>query len=148
LHNFIQKDLNFDTHQLASFFLTDDLWSKGLELTLIDMENDAGPAAIPMDSVKMSDLLKQKKERLLYVFDIFSDRCFFIELTDIIQPAADEIYPRCAVSVGEAPRQLIIEDIAVEDIFSDDTFDEILNDIDFIDNNSDYNPEDIPDQDY
>lgn len=147
-HNFIQKDLGYDSHQLASFFLTDEQWNKGLELTLIDMENDAGPAAIPMDSVKMSDLLKQKKERLLYVFDIFSDRCFFIELTAIFQPDPEMIYPLCATSVGNAPEQLLIEDISMDDLLNDDTLDEIMNDIDSIDNDINFNPEDISDEDY
>lgn len=148
-HQFIQNDLLFDSHQLASFFLTDEQWNKGLELTLIDMENDAGPAAIPMDSVKMSDLFKQKKERLLYVFDIFSDRCFFLELTGIAQPDADEKYPRCVSSIGQAPEQLVIEDISLDDIYADDdSFDEIVNDIGSFDNDSDFNPDDISEEDY
>lgn len=147
-HSFIQKDLSFDPQQLASFFLTDEQWNKGLELTLIDMENDAGPAAIPMDSVKMNDLLKNKKERLLYVFDIFSDRCFFIELSDILQPNADTLYPRCTTSVGDAPEQLVIEEISLNDDFSDDSFEDIMNDIDSIDNDIDFNAEDINDEDF
>jgi hypothetical protein len=129
-HNFIQDDLDFDPHQLASFFLTDEQWNKGLELTLIDMENDAGPAAIPMDSVKVVDLIKNKKERLLYVFDIFSDRCFFLELSDIFEPMVDEIYPRCSTSVGTPPDQLQIDEILLDDILLDEEgFDEITNDI-------------------
>ncbi|PKP35000.1 MAG: hypothetical protein CVT98_10450 [Bacteroidetes bacterium HGW-Bacteroidetes-15] len=97
----------------------------------------------------MSDLLKQKKERLLYVFDIFSDRCFFLELTNISQPDADEKYPRCASSIGQAPEQLVIEDISLDDIYADDdSFDDIVNDIGSFDNDSDFNPEDISDEDY
>jgi hypothetical protein len=129
-HNFIQEDLEYDPFQLASFFLTDEQWNKGLELTLIDMENDAGLAAIPMNSVKICDLIKEKKDRLLYVFDIFSDRCFFIELSNIIEPLVDANYPRCTASVGEPPEQLIIEEISIDDIFSEEgEFDEITNDI-------------------
>jgi hypothetical protein len=128
-HKYIQTDLHYDTSQLASFFITDEQWNKGLELTLIDMENDAGPAAIPMESVKLSDLLKKKKERLLYVFDIFSDRCFFLELSDISEPNKDLSYPNCISTVGEPPEQLIIEDISIEDILYDESFDEITNDI-------------------
>ena len=131
-HSFIQKNLDFESSQLASFFLTDEYWNKGLELTLIDMENDAGPVAIPMESVKLQDLLKHKKERLLYVFDIFSDRCFFIELHDITKPDPHKHCPICTASAGDAPDQLSLEgidpNINISD-FDDDTFDDIVNDI-------------------
>lgn len=129
-HKFLQSDLEYDPSQLASFFITDEQWNKGLELTLIDMENDAGPAAIPMESVKLSDLLKNKKDRLLYVFDIFSDRCYFIELSDISQPQPDVKYPRCKTAVGTPPEQLVLGDISMDDILEDeDEFGEITNDI-------------------
>jgi hypothetical protein len=129
-HNFIQEDLDYEPSQLASFFLTDEHWNKGLELTLIDMENDAGPAAIPMESVKLHDLVKHKKERLLYVFDIFSDRGFFVELLDIMKVTSGTHYPRCSASVGDAPNQLMIEDVDLDSLALDDeVLDEIVNDI-------------------
>lgn len=146
-HNFIQKDLSYDSHLLASFFLTDEQWNKGLELTLIDMENDAGPAAIPMDSVKLNDLLKKKKDRLIYVFDIFSDRCFFLELTDITQPNCEIKYPLCKTSVGKAPEQLSIDDLP-KDSYTEDEFDEITNDIGSFDNDVDFDAEAFSEEDY
>lgn len=146
-HNFIQEDLGYDANQLTSFFITDEQWNKGLELTLIDMENDAGPAAVPMESVKLSDLLKHKKERLLYVFDIFSDRCFFMELSDIFEPIPNVNYPICKISVGTPPQQIIIEDISMDDVLEDDDWDEITNDIGSIDE-IDFDIEDFTDADY
>ena len=131
-HTFIQKNLNYDPHLLASFFLTDEHWNKGMELTLIDMENDAGPAAIPMETVKINDLIKHKKERLLYVFDIFSDRAFFIELFDIHPPETNKKYPLCKAVIGEPPIQTEIEDIKfTSTTFDEDLLDEISNDIGF-----------------
>jgi len=129
-HHFIQKNLDYEETQLASFFLTDEYWNKGLELTLIDMENDAGPAAIPMESVKLHELLKHKKERMLYVFDIFSDRGFFLELHDIIKPNPGYHYPKCTASVGDAPEQLLIEDVDLDSLsFDNGPIDDIINDI-------------------
>lgn len=130
LHKFIQDDLGYNSDQLASFFITDEHWNKGLELTLIDMENDAGLAAIPMDSVKLSDLLKSKKDRFIYVFDIFSDRCFFIELAEITEPAEGKDYPYCKVSIGTPPEQIVLDVVSITDILDDDNFDEITNEID------------------
>jgi hypothetical protein len=136
-HNFIQENLSYDSHLLASFFLTDEHWNKGMELTLIDMENDAGPAAIPMESIKINDLLKHKKERLLYVFDIFSDRAFFLELFDIYQPEPGEEYPICSAVIGDPPIQTELEDIKyTANSLNDDLLDEISNDIGFDDDYS------------
>jgi hypothetical protein len=134
-HNFIQGDLNFDKHQLASFFLADEHWNKGMELTLLDMQNDTGFAAIPMETVKLCDLLKTKKERLLYIFDIFSDRAFFIEIIDIFEPKASTSYPLCTSSIGEAPEQILIDlnidEAEEEDELFDDSFNDFSSDEDF-----------------
>ncbi len=146
-HNFIQNDLGYDSSQLASFFLTDEHWNKGMELTLIDMENDAGMAAIPMETVKLFELLKNKKDRLLYVFDIFSDRCFFLELANICEPEKDIAYPICKTSIGTPPQQLKL-DMDVDSILEDDVdnLDEITNDIDI--NEIDFDSEDFADDNY
>lgn len=105
LHTFFQDKLGYEPGQLASFFIADEHWNKGLELTVLDMENDAGPAAIPMESVKIGDLLKVKRDRLLYVFDIFSDRALFIELMDIYPQKEGVRYPLCSACIGDAPLQ-------------------------------------------
>lgn len=127
-HKLIQTNLGFDSNQLASFFLADDEWNKGLELTLLDMENEGGPAAIPMDSVKIKEILKEKKERLLYVYDIFNDNLFFLELMDVYPPDCKLNYPYCSASVGEAPSQSDFRnssaDAALVDSEIDDIFDE------------------------
>jgi len=133
-HKLIQSNLNFDSNQLASFFLADEEWNKGLELTLLDMENEGGPAAIPMDSVKIKEILKEKKERLLYVYDIFNDNLLFIELMDVFPPDCKKKYPICSASVGEAPVQLGIQNSSTDSTFSENDIDEIFDE---------YNSEDI-----
>ena len=128
LHKIIQENLKYDSTQLASFFLADDSWNKGLELTLIDMDNDGGLAAIPMDSVKVREIIKERKERLLYVYDLFTDNSFFIELMDIFPPDCTVSYPVCTASIGEPPLQSseqtdssipVNDDYAVDDLFDD-----------------------------
>ncbi len=126
-HKLIQGNLKYDVNQITSFFIADESWSKGLELTLIDMENEGGPAAIPMESVRIKDLLKQRKDRLLYVFDIFNDNLFFIELLDIFPPKSSVKYPICSASVGEPP---VVEDFGARNMpLPDDDFDDSVDDI-------------------
>lgn len=125
-HKLIQGDLKYDSAQLTSFFIADENWNKGLEFTLIDMENDGGPAAIPMDSVKIKEILKERKDRLLYVYDILNDNLFFIELMDLYPPDCSVKYPICTASIGEPPLQSEINldtKLTVnEDVFIDDDF--------------------------
>ena len=128
-HKLIQNNLKYDTTQLASFFLADENWNKGLELTLIDMENDAGPAAIPMDSVKIREVLKERKERLLYVYDIFNDNSFFIEIMDIYPPDCTLKYPICSATIGESPLQTEILAGSKSPISTNENLDDIFNDL-------------------
>lgn len=129
-HKLIQSNLKYDINQLASFFLADGSWNKGLELTLIDMENDGGPAAIPMDSVKIREILKERKERLLYVYDIFNDNLLFLELMDIYTPDCAVKYPICSASIGEPPMQTEISANQKLPIGNNEDISDIFNEFD------------------
>ena len=37
LHKAIQDSIGFDNKQLASFYMSNDMWRKGREITLMDM---------------------------------------------------------------------------------------------------------------
>ena len=131
-HNAIQDNLGFDPTQLASFFLADEHWNKGMELTLLDMQNEGDMAAIPMESVKICELIKDRKERLLYVYDIFTDNSLFIELLDIFEPAKGVKYPICSASVGEPPVQLADDSVAMpaDDFEEENEIDDIFGEFD------------------
>lgn len=129
-HQLIQRNLRFDSSQLASFFLADENWNKGLELTLIDMENDGGPAAIPMDSIKIKEIIKERKERLLYVYDILNDNLFFTELMDIYPPDCAVKYPICSASIGEPPVQLEFIANSKFSVIDEENFDDLFSEFD------------------
>jgi len=144
-HNLIQSDLGFEPSMLASFFLADEHWNKGMELTLIDMQSDGAMAAIPMETVKLKELVKERRERLLYVYDIFSDRSLFLELIDMFEPKENEKYPRCSASLGEPPAQFSDDygDVdgsdsgnEIKNLFND--FEEGLDSEDFSDDERDF----------
>jgi len=97
------------------------------------MENDGGPAAIPMDSIKIKEILKERKERLLYVYDILNDNLFFIELMDIYAPDCAKSYPVCSASIGEPPLQ---QEVITSSNFlksDEENTDDLFNDFDFED---------------
>lgn len=59
-----------------------------------------------MKETKLSDLLEDEKQKLLYVFDPLSERVFFIELSEIIT-GKDLDNAICSRKAGEAPKQTL-----------------------------------------
>ena len=108
-HNTLQKELGYDATQLASFFITSERWEKEQEITLIDMMQEPGLTSYTMDQVTLKEHLGELNQRMLYLFDFFSDRAFYIELIEM----EDEISPRQTPFIGhrmgDPPPQLSLD---------------------------------------
>jgi len=133
LHNFIQKILNFDEGQMASFFVTDEEWQKNEEVTLMDMAMDETSDSFIMADTRLNKFIFEKKQRLLYVFDFFNERSLFIETFEIDGSACPG--PKCLRANGDAPEQLDLSDLLGE------TMGEPSNNLDLEEDN----PWDLPD---
>ena len=66
-----------------------------------------------MADTRLEELVHDKGQRLLFMFDSLNERMFFIELTAIKK--GNLIVPACVKSKGDAPKQL--EDIDYNDKF-------------------------------
>ena len=106
-HRIIQDDLGYDNSQIASFFLTNSKWEKEREFTLFDMSDGENKSLIPMDKAILKNYLHDQQRRLIYVFDFFNERTFFIELTDIQKEILYSDYPAVVFSKGNPPQQII-----------------------------------------
>ena len=109
-HIAIQDELGYDKKQMASFFLANNKWEKGLEINIFDMTEDTHTPVIIMDRTQLCELLSEEKQRLLYVFDFFSDRAFYIELVNIFSPGKNREYPCCTGGTGDPPPQIIYDE--------------------------------------
>ncbi len=103
LHLAILSSVNFDDSQLASFYLSDEKWEKGQEMTLLDMGDDASP--ITMNEVRIDKMLKKKGARLIYVYDFILMWTFYLELQDILEPNPNWEYPMLVEETGNPPDQ-------------------------------------------
>jgi len=102
-HKAILKSVGYKDDQMTSFFLCDDGWEKEQEITLEDMGNGGyDEDSYVMRDTKISDLVEDEKQRLLYVFDPLAERVFFIELSEIVT-GKDLKEPKCTRKVGDAP---------------------------------------------
>lgn len=108
-HSIIQKSLGYESHQLASFFISDKRWRKLKEISLLNLGVNGSPFFI-MQKTKLADLVNQKNRRIIYTFDFLNDRSFFIELTGIImEKNLDE--PLVTLKQGDTPVQVLGEGV-------------------------------------
>lgn len=105
LKNAICDSVNYDKNQMCSFFLCDDNWEKGREITLEDMGSDSDEEIYLMDEAVLSDYIDDG-DKLIFVFDYMTDRCFFMEMKKSI-PGKNLKDPVCVASMGVAPAQMM-----------------------------------------
>lgn len=130
-HTIIQQSTNFDSDQLASFFIVDEAWSKRIEVTLLDMGTNGIPH-YSMAKTKIKDFVKKKGQKLIYAFDYFNDRSFYVELTEIIMER-NLNEPQVAYKKGKAPNQINTEDVDLIDSPKNSFFDSYHDDGDLED---------------
>lgn len=123
LHRIIQNTSNFDQSQLASFFLTDDNWKKQIEISLLDSDK-SNKRVISMRKTKLDEYISEIGQKLVYVFDFFNERYFYVELKEKLMKT-DLKEPFVAYEKGNAPSQFLINDLEnpeVETIDRDESY--------------------------
>jgi hypothetical protein len=110
LHNAILESVDYAKNLMTSFFICADNWEKGQEVTVVEMESSSEYDNLTMDQTSLEELISDENQKLLYVFDMMSDRVFFMELTEII-PLKNAKKAECVLSEGNAPEQMIEDDI-------------------------------------
>lgn len=103
-HHFILDSLEYE-ECMASFFTADSRWERQREFTLMEMgdDSDGGPAA--METVSLGQIIHKNRDRLIYLFDMFGDRAYYLELTGAREAEKGAFYPREIYAQAEAPDQ-------------------------------------------
>jgi len=107
----------YSDKEMASFVLCDDNWRKEMEITLVKMDTSSDEDSYSMEECVLSDYLEEEKQKLMFVFDYFTERALYMELSEII-PGKKLKQPLCTLSKGEAPPQIT----NFEEMTSDTTF--------------------------
>ena len=110
-HSIIQKSLGYESHQLASFFISDKSFLKLKEVSLLDLGLNGGIYFI-MQKTRLVDLVRLQGQTLIYTFDFLNDRSLLIELTDIIMERSLS-EPFVTTKLGETPAQVLGEEVVV-----------------------------------
>ncbi len=113
LHDIILESVGYHKDQMSSFFICDNGWEKETEITEEDMGMDSDSDSYIMSETKLSELIDDEGQRLIFVFDYMTDRCFFMEMKEIITGRSVD-KPVCTKKTGDAPKQ----DVGIDEMDS------------------------------
>ncbi len=130
-HTIILSSIGFDNKHQASFFISDDYWRKGDEITLKPVDDEDNKKRKreelrpkkQMNKCKMASLIDDPHQKFVYVYDPNVSWTLLVELIKILPDDAKVNYPRISKSVDDAPAQYKKNDFfAVEQV--EEEFDE------------------------
>ncbi|MBE6177310.1 MAG: plasmid pRiA4b ORF-3 family protein [Rikenellaceae bacterium] len=137
-HEFLLEALEYEPC-MASFFTADNRWEKLREFTLMDMGEGGPDAPEAMDQVTLGQVIHHLRDRLIYLFDLFGDRAYYLELTGAYEADAEGHYPREIYAVAEVPDQYDPSKTVVDDEGS--IFDDAMSEFGDFEGDDDYDDE-------
>lgn len=138
LRNTILDSVDYSKEDMDSFFLCDDDWDRQEEITLADMGTSDDQDIWIMEDTPLNELIEEEGQKLVFVFDYLTDRCFYMEMKEFI-PGRSLSDPICTLKKGKAPAQYVDIDemegkvdqasissvgLDLDDIYSDDQYDD------------------------
>lgn len=142
LHNVITQAFGFAGQEMASFYVSNELWEQGEEIALFDM-SESGDTVRTMSDTILEDAVWEEQPRLLYVYDFLNMWTFMVELAEITEAEPGMAYPNLMYSHGQIPEEAPEKEFIAEKIdgdtddLDDDDFDldaEDYDDLDFDEN--------------
>ena len=124
-YNAIVRSFRFEGDQMASFYVSNDQWDKGHEISLMDMTYDDdsvdSPAAVMKNAV-IKDFLEEPDQKFILVYDFMRMWIFLIELIGYEKEGPEN--PEVILSVGMAPPEDSRSEVENEQLFNGDTNEE------------------------
>ncbi|MDX1471553.1 MAG: hypothetical protein R3213_08655 [Flavobacteriaceae bacterium] len=126
LHNAITQSFGFDGSEMASFYVSNEHWDQGEEISLFDL-SDVGSSVKLMSQTTINEVVNEAQPRLIYIYDFLSMWTFLIELGEIVEESPDQDYPNLMYVQGQIPDEAPEKQFESESI---DDFDEFDDDLD------------------
>lgn len=122
LHNSITQAFGFAGQEMASFYISNDLWEQGEEIALFDM-GEGDTSLRVMSETPIDDVTHEEQTKLIYVYDFLNMWTFLVELGEIAEREEGRSYPNLMFAHGqipdEAPEKEFVSDLD-EDIEDDE----------------------------
>jgi len=130
----IIASFRFQGDQMASFYMSNDDWDKGHEISLMDMnygDEALDQKASVMSSAILSDFIELSDQKVILVYDFIRMWIFLIELIERIPETIES--PQTTLAIGMAPpedsRMVNLEEDD-DDLFGEEDFDDLDDDQD------------------
>lgn len=94
----------FSRDQMASFYMSNNNWDKGHEISLFDMAFGEDPDQIMpgvMNTSIIREFIEYPDQKMILVHDFIRMWIFLIELIEVVKETPEE--PTVVLSVGDAP---------------------------------------------
>lgn len=106
LHRAIHQSTGYNCEFPSSFYISNDQWIKGEEITYLPNQRRIDRGVALMDKVKLSNRIDDPHQKFYYTFNFDRPFDFHVELLKIILDTTPGVqYPAIIKSVGEAPKQ-------------------------------------------
>ncbi|NJY63873.1 plasmid pRiA4b ORF-3 family protein [Salinimicrobium sp. CDJ15-81-2] len=126
LHNTILQSFGFDGTEMASFYISDDDWNQGEEISQFDI-TDGDDSVRLMNETTLDDVVSESRTKLIYIYDFLSMWTFLVELAEIAEPDPQMDYPNLLFVHGQLPVAAPEKEFEAEDddlgLDFDDDFD-------------------------
>ncbi|NNM22683.1 MAG: hypothetical protein HKO54_03945 [Flavobacteriaceae bacterium] len=123
LHNVITQSFGFAGQEMASFYISNDLWEQGEEIALFDMSEVPGAVRIMHETV-LDSVTNEDQTKLIYVYDFLNLWTFLVELAEIAEREEGRSYPNLMFAHGQipevAPEKEFVSDSSEEDEMEDE----------------------------
>ena len=136
LHNVITQSFGFDCSEMASFYMSDDNWNQGEEISLFDMSEGDSDIQL-MNEKSLDSAVSESSTKLIYVYDFLNMWTFLVELAEVVEEAQGTDYPNLMFVHGQVPNEA-----------PEKTFKAEKNENFFDKNSDDFNIEDYDQLDY
>ena len=101
-HKSIITSFGFSNNEIASFYLSDNQWNQGEEISLFSFEDQENKL---MSDILINDVINNQNNKLIYVYDFLHMWTFLIELIEVAEDIKGIDYPNIIFSKGEIPEK-------------------------------------------
>ncbi len=102
----ILKSCDYPDDQMTSFYVCNDEWERGQQITREDMGGTAADEdCFVMEQTRLGEFIEDEGQNFEFVFDPFSDRVFYLTVRELI-PGKHLASAEVLRSVGEPPCQI------------------------------------------
>lgn len=101
LHNAIIQSFGFDGSEMASFYISNEEWEQGEEVSLFDLSDEEN--ARLMNETIINDVVHEAQTKLIYIYDFLKMWTFLVELGEIVDETEGFDYPNLMFAQGQLP---------------------------------------------